>query len=83
MKLQINDILYTKDGRKSGNLTVVDIYISHETLQVYVLMSDYGNIIRTTLSAFKNIKYFFKTIGHATKGHKYFNHKQNHPELFI
>lgn len=83
MNLQINDILYTKDGRKSGNLTLVDIYTSHGVLEIYVFMSDYGNIIRTTLNALENSKYFFKIPGHATEDHKYFNYKQTHPEEFI
>lgn len=83
MKLQINDILYAKDGRKSGNLTLVDIYTSHGILEVYVFMSDYGNVVRSTLNALERSKHFFKTLGRAAEGHKYFNYKQNHPELFI
>jgi len=82
MTYQINDILYTKDGRKSGNLILIDKYMYNTTLQVLVFMSDYGNKVKTTESALRRNR-FIKTPGKAIESHKYYNYKQNHPEEFI
>ena len=95
MTYKLNDILYTKDGRKSGNLTIIAIepYICPEPLgiilaqkgtdiptQQYVAISDYGNVIRFTRI---NPEQYFKTVGHATEGHKYHNYYENHPEELL
>lgn len=89
---KINDILYTKDGRKSGNLTIVDInpnyFLGRPGLPksgpfTYVTaMSDYGNKVNF-ISEINSFDYFFATRGKATKGHKYYNYKETHPEEFI
>lgn len=89
MTYQINDILYTKDGRKSGNLTIVDVtqvqfwLDSDETTTRYTCMSDYGNRIETYLAKPAFHERFFTKPGKAKEGHKYYNYKQTHPEEFI
>lgn len=90
MNLQINDILYTKDGRKSGNLTIIDIVqvqfwidVETPTYPKYICMTDYGNRIETYLASPAIKKQFYTKPGKATEGHKYFNYKQSHPEEFI
>lgn len=89
MKYQINDIIYTKDGRKSGNLCIVDIvYVtlfgdSEHLVPKYICMSDYGNRVETFLAFPSTWKQFYKTPGKASHTHKYYNYKQTHPEEFI
>lgn len=89
MNYQINDILYTKDGRKSGNLTIVDItqvqfwLDTDATIPRYICMSDYGNRVETYLSQPAFNKQFYTKPGKATATHKYYNYKQTHPEEFI
>ncbi len=81
--LEINDILYTKDGRKTGNLTVVDV-IDHKTtngLIYYKCISDYGTTVH--ISNFQNLKQWYKETGTASKSHKYYNYKERFPEEFI
>lgn len=83
--LQVNDILYTKDGRKSGNLTVISVTTKQRNGKdslFYEFISDYGTIIRGFLHPSFG-KQFFKTIGKATPTHKYYNYKHNYPEKFI
>lgn len=88
MNFEINDILYTKDGRKSGNLVVIDKYPTNPNPKIfnlvatrYQLISDYGNIIESYLLNYK--KQFYAKTGKATESHKYYNYKLNHPELFL
>lgn len=87
MNYQINDILYTKDGRKCGNLIIVDIVQTQVTkdtyLPIYTCMSDYGNMIKTWLNEKSTKKQFYTTPGKATESHKYYNYKETHPEMFI
>jgi len=81
MKFKINDIIYTKDGRKSGNLTVID-----ETDKTYLVISDYGNILpisKSKIGTETYLKQFFATTGYAEESHKYHNYKEYHPEMFI
>lgn len=84
-KLQVNDILYTKDGRKSGNLLVISVstklYKGKESY-FYEFISDYGNKISGFLSD-KMSKQFYVKPGKATPTHKYYNYKENHPEEYI
>ena len=83
--LQVNDILYTKDGRKSGNLTVISVTTKQrkgEDKLYYEFISDYGTIVSGFLHPSFD-KQFFKTIGKATPTHKYYNYKHNYPEKFI
>ena len=82
----INDILYTKDGRKSGNLTCV--HITSDELPLVYFVSDYGNLIHykeawldnVRTAAFKN---YYATRGTCKTGHKYYNYYNTHPEMFI
>ena len=87
---EINDIIYTKDGRKSGNLTVVDInevsfWKDHPDIKFteYTCMSDYGNVVKTLFGSPSFKKQFYSKPGKATSTHKYYNYKQSHPEEFI
>ena len=85
MKLKINDILYTKDGRRSGNLCVIDVKTNLNTAlmysEAYTCLSDYGN--RVIISSSSELEGFFKSIGKAKDGHKYYNYKMRFPEEFI
>ena len=89
MTYKINDILYTKDGRKAGNLTVVAVEPtklfdnSLTTYNVYICMSDYGNKVRSAFAEPAFSKQFFKTPGKATQSHKFYNYKEQYPEEFI
>lgn len=95
--LEVGHILYTRDGRKSGNLTVVwvgDKNIMSRTFgatyeidvtEVWV-MSDYGNLIKTKMYVIANSiqdKQYFATLGRTTDTHKYHNYRETHPEEFI
>jgi hypothetical protein len=86
----VNDILYTKDGRKSGNLTVIDakrvnVKVINDTeinfYKVYECISDYGNFV--SISSASELNGFYKELGKAAEGHKYFNYKKLNPELFV
>lgn len=90
MTYKVNDILYTKDGRKAGNLTIVDVqYLAifksspERKFTMYTCLSDYGNKVVTPFREPSFSKQFFKTPGKATQGHKYYNYKEQHPEEFI
>lgn len=89
--LKINDILYTKDGRKCGNCVVVSIDLDHivqmhgydidyPTIQV---ISDYGNLVTWRLSMSNLSKQFYKHTGVADSTHKYHNYRENYPEEFL
>ena len=79
-KYKINDILYTKDGRKSGNLVIIDLV--EQWNQIYYLcISDYGNTI--TINSTSKLTGFFKEPGIATESHKHHNYKELNPEEFI
>lgn len=86
-QFQINDIIYTKNGKVTGNLTVVDIQIIDTTiglhLKKYICMSDYGNMVECYFTASNFTKYFYTKPGKASSTHKYYNYKENHPEEFI
>lgn len=92
MTLKPNDILYTRDGRKSGNIIVIDVidceyHIGGDpdcsiSYQILWGISDYGNQVRWRIGP--NLwKQFYKTLGHATPTHKYYDYKLNHPEELI
>ena len=86
MKYQVNDIIYTKNGKVSGNLTIVDIRqldLTHSTITIYICMSDYGNMVERTFLGAGFSKYFYVRPGKAGPGHKYYNYKESNPELFI
>lgn len=95
MTYKINDIIYTKDGRRSGNLTVIAIHpyvcpeplafiLAEENLDIptiqYEAISDYGNVVRFTRI---NTKHFFTKPGHANEAHKYYNYYENYPEELL
>jgi len=75
--IEVNDILFTKDGRKTGNLTVIDVLDTY-----YVCISDYGNKL-TILKSESLTKHFYSKLGKADSTHKYYNYKENHPEEFV
>ena len=85
--IQLNDILYTKNGRKSGNLTVIDIVegsFIHGHATYYVeCISDYGNKIKLYPEMQNIYKQYYKQHGKAAEGHKYYNYYENHPEDLI
>ena len=79
------------DG-KSGNLVVVDIEIDYQhvlsteltiTYNRITLISDYGNLVYIKYSLEYLKRQFYLTTGIATKTHKHYNYKENHPEIFI
>jgi hypothetical protein len=81
--LKPNDILFTKDGRKSGNLTIIEILTSNATTPIAVAISDYGNIVKFVPSPSKLLKQFYLYTGTAGSTHKYHNYKLNYPEYSI
>ena len=96
MTYEINDIIYTKDGRKSGNLTIVDKYpsdfskivipeiktnLEKKYPYIYTVVSDYGNILKITRGF--PVDQYFATPGKADSSHKYYNYKEKYPEEFI
>lgn len=91
MTYSINDILYTRDGRKSGNLTIIAVDEAYDTkthLYGSVLrltaISDYGNIIHLYPDISTTFhKQYFKTLGKANSTHKYYNYYLNHPEALL
>ena len=91
MTYSVNDIIYTRDGRKSGNLVVIAVDEAYDTqtnLYGKVLrltaISDYGNIIHLFPELSKNFsKQFFKTLGKATPTHKHYDYYLNHPEALL
>ena len=79
MTFNVNDILYTKDGRKCGNLCVIAVDPAKVTC-----ISDYGNIVSFYPSSPKSFpKQFYKTLGKAGSTHKHHNYYLNHPEALI
>ena len=75
--LPINTIIYTKDGRRCGNITVVGSYevaAGNTSITRYTCMTDYGNEITAFESTLTNPRYFFKRTGLATPTHKYYNY---------
>lgn len=86
--LQPGDILYTKDGRKSGNLTVIEVKRDHPlrgdfVIDLLVAISDYGNIVKAIYSPDSLAKQFYVATGKTTPTHKYHDYLANHPEYFI
>jgi len=81
-KFQVNDILYTKDGRATGNLTVVKVYEDNGVTKI-VCYSDYGNQVIHDAHQIINGIYFFEVIGHATLNHKYRDYVNENPEIFV
>ena len=86
--LKPNDILYTKDGRKSGNLTVIEIKRDHHirddfVIDMLVAISDYGNIVKCIYSPDTLRKQFYLKTGKTTPTHKYHDYKLNYPEYSI
>ncbi len=86
--LKPNDILYTKDGRKSGNLCVIEVIESFQlpiggTIPLVVAISDYGNIVKFYYMPSKLAKQFYTDTGTADSTHKYHNYKLNYPEYSI
>ena len=85
--LKPNDILYTKDGRKSGNLCVIEVInhvlLSGITVPLVVAISDYGNIVKFNYIPERLSKQFYTNTGTADSTHKYHNYKLTHPEYSI
>lgn len=85
--LKPNDILFTKDGRKSGNLTVIELKLIFDRYgdDIYqvVVISDYGNIVRFTYNLETLRKQFYLKTGTTDTTHKYHNYKLNYPEYSI
>lgn len=87
---QVNDILYTKDGRKCGNMvcvkveevTVDTIFEEPLTRTRVWLVSDYGNLV-SVLFHDGLLKQFYYTYGKADATHKHYNYVDSHPEEFI
>jgi hypothetical protein len=77
---KINDILFTKDGRKIGNVTIIDIVEIHRDTY-YKCITDYGNILDIDIE--NPLSNFFKSPGKANESHKFYNYKEKHPELFV
>lgn len=82
-KYKINDILYTKNGKLCGNLTIIDIQHTDTENVIYTCISDYGNIINTTLNGPSFSKQFYLKTGKTTPTHKYHDYKLNYPEYSI
>lgn len=85
--LKPNDIVYTKDGRKSGNLCIIEV-IDHvlpsgTIVPLVVAISDYGNIVKFHHMPDKLSKRFFTITGTADSTHKFYNYKLNYPEYSI
>lgn len=83
----VGDILYTKDGRKSGNITCVHIQ-QHGEFQLVYFMSDYGNLVKFTEIwnddwRSQQFRYFFIKRGTVNTTHKYYNYYNTHPEMFL
>lgn len=83
----VGDILYTKDGRKSGNLACVHIQDIDDFQRVY-FMSDYGNLVTFTESwsdaaRTRAFRHFFAKRGTVSLTHKYFDYYNTHPEVFL
>ena len=89
--LKVNDILYTKDGRKSGNCVVVDIDLDYVFRRdefelgypIIQVVSDYGNLVTWHLNVKSLSKQFYKHTGVATATHKHYNYRENYPEDFL
>lgn len=85
--LKPNDILFTKDGRKSGNLTVIELKLIFDRygddIHQVVAISDYGNIVRFTYNLETLRKQFYLKTGATTPTHKYHDYKLNYPEYSI
>ena len=81
--LKPNDILYTKDGRRSGNLTIIEILDPDAFVPTVVAISDYGNIVKFMPSVRSLTKQFYLDTGTADSTHKYHNYKLNYPEYSI
>ena len=81
--LKPNDILFTKDGRRSGNLTIIEILTSNATTPIAVAISDYGNIVKFIPSVRSLAKQFYLNTGTAGSTHKYHNYKLNYPGYSI
>lgn len=81
--LKPNDILYTKDGRKSGNLVIIEILHSGSASPIAVAISDYGNIVKFIINMPRLAKQFYLDTGTADPTHKYHNYKLNYPEYSI
>jgi len=69
MKLSINDILFTRDGRKIGNAIVVGVIDSWWTYTVAII-TDYGT--RFTLTSGELKELFFSKTRKADSTHKHF-----------
>ena len=80
---EVNDILHTKDGRKTGNLTIIKIFKNEEGIEMLWCISDYGNQVKhlNTKNYLEN--YFYKIAGKASSSHKYFDYINKNPELFV
>ena len=85
--LKPNDILFTKDGRKSGNLTIIEVIPNYHSytaiINLVVAISDYGNIIRFAYNLETLRKQFYLKTGRTTPTHKYHDYKLNYPEYSI
>lgn len=81
--LKPNDILYTKDGRKSGNLVIIEILDPELMLPTVVAISDYGNIVKFVPNVRNLSKQFYVNTGTTTPTHKYHDYKLNYPEYSI
>ena len=82
-EFKINDILYTTDGRKTGNLTVVKIFEDEYGVPKIMCYSDYGNQVTHSVEAICKGTYFHDLVGLALQGHKYRDYIYLNPELFV
>ena len=94
MTFNVNDILYTRDGRKCGNLCIIAVDptftfpnspqdLLGPTLCI-TCISDYGNVINLYPTLSKSFsKQFYKTLGKADSTHKHHDYYLNHPEVLL
>ena len=87
-----NAILFTKDGRKCGNMLVVDVEYDHyfqvrgTELGPYILLtavSDYGNLATWRLTADQLKRQFYVESKLAYPSHKHYDYKLKYPEEFL
>lgn len=83
----VGGILYTKDGRRTGNLACVHIQ-DLDFLQKVYFMPDYSNLVTFTETWLDDLrkerfKHFYAKRGNTSPTHKYYDYYNKHPEMFI
>ena len=90
--LEPNAILFTKDGRKCGNMLVVDIDYEHYyefrghtfgPCTLLTAISDYGNLVTWKLDKEDLKKQFYVKSKLADSSHKHYDYKLKYPEEFL